>query len=211
MAFKFSKILNFRAVVISICLVLIVGLGSAFAIEGDHRTMFLPGTTSNEHQLFEASCESCHEGFKPVSNDTCMRCHKAEMAADTHGKKKFLDPRWADYRERMDILTCTACHNEHVHIFTRGVHLQPDLCMTCHEGVINGDMKSHDGFSPDGCWTAGCHNYHDHRSISTGFLRDNLGQPAMLPKPELPQLQVETVEGEAPAPDLGKEFLGGAI
>ena len=212
MAIKFRKIFNFQTLVISFCLVLFVGLGAAFAIEGDHRTFFLPGTTSNEHQLFEASCESCHEGFKRVSNDTCMRCHQAEMATDVHGQKKFLDPRWAEYRERMDILTCTACHNEHVHIFTRGVHLQPDLCMACHQGIINGDMKSHDGFEPDGCWTAGCHNYHDHRAISTGFLRDNLGQPAMLPEPALPKRQFETIEGEdVPEPDLGKEFLGGAV
>ncbi|MBE9032492.1 cytochrome c3 family protein, partial [filamentous cyanobacterium LEGE 11480] len=202
MAFKFSKTLNLRTVVISLCLVLIVGLGSAFAIEGDHRTIFLPGPTSNEHQLFEASCESCHDGFKPVSNDTCNRCHQAELKEDIHGKKKFLDPRWAEYRERMDVLTCTACHNEHVHIFSRGVHLQADLCMTCHEGVIKGEMKSHDGFAPDGCWTAGCHNFHDHRAISTGFLRDGMGQPAMLPKPELLPLKIEATEGTVPDPNL---------
>lgn len=204
-----AKILNLRTIVIGLCLVLVASLGSALALDGDYKTIFLPGETSDGHYLFEASCGSCHEGFKPVSNETCLRCHQAEMAADAHGVKKFRDPRWAELQEKIDVLTCTACHNEHVHIFARGVHLKPDLCMSCHQGIITGDLKSHDRFSPDGCWTAGCHNFHDHRSISTGFLRDNLGQPPMLPKPNWIERTVTTTVKIAPNPDLGREFLGG--
>jgi hypothetical protein len=81
--------------------------------------------------------------------------------------------------------------------------------MACHEGIIQGDLASHDGFEPDGCWTAGCHNYHDHRSISTAFLTQNLDQPFMLPTPEVPELEVEVTLDTAPAPDLDREFLGG--
>lgn len=195
---------------IAIILVLIIltsWLTAAFAL--DQRSLFLPGVTSDGHALFETSCNSCHEGFKPVSNETCMRCHEAEMAEDVHGAKKFRDPRWADLLTRIDVLTCTACHAEHVHMFGRGVHLQPDLCMACHQGVIEGDLASHEGFTPDGCWTAGCHNFHDHRAISTGFLRDSLGQPAMLPTPTWPALEVTSTVEQAPAPDLGREFLSG--
>ena len=182
-------------------------LGSAFAL--DRKSVFLPGETSNGHVLFEASCQSCHEGFKPVSNDTCNRCHEAEMAKDIHGAKKFRDPRWAELRENIDVLTCTACHREHEHMFGRGVNLQPELCMACHQGVIEGDLASHNGFEADGCWTAGCHNFHDHRSISTGFIRQNLDQPWMLPKPALPDRVVTIKLEAAPQPDLSQEFLGG--
>ena len=196
-----------RTAVIAVMVLLVVWFIAAFAL--DQRLAFLPGTTSQEHRLFEASCSSCHEGFKPVSNDTCMRCHEAEMAEDAHGAKKFGDPRWAELLQKIDVLTCTACHEEHVPMFGRGVHLKPDLCMNCHEGIINGDLASHSGFTPDGCWTAGCHNFHDHRAISTGFLRKNMDQPAMLPKPELPALTVTTELTEPPKPDLGEEFLGG--
>ena len=196
-----------KTAVIGIMVLLVLWFGASFIL--DQRLVFLPGKTSEGHLLIEASCSSCHEGFKPVSNETCTRCHEAELAKDAHGEKKFRDPRWAELLTKLDVLTCTACHQEHVHMFGRGVHLQPDLCMNCHEGVIAGDIPSHKGFAPDGCWTAGCHNFHDHRSISTGFLRENLNQPSMLPKPELPSLTVTATVKKAPAPDLGQGFLGG--
>ncbi|NET84345.1 MAG: hypothetical protein F6J94_21230 [Moorea sp. SIO1F2] len=205
---KFFKptILQSKVVIIGVMVILLTWLTAAFAL--DHRSVFLPGTTSEGHVLFEVSCNSCHEGFKPVTNETCMRCHEAEMAADAHGAKKFRDPRWAELLTKIDVLTCTACHNEHVHMFGRGVHLKPDLCMACHEGIITGDLASHTGFARDGCWTAGCHNFHDHRSISTGFLRQNIDQLPMLPEPVLLERTVTGELEEAPTPDLGEEFLG---
>jgi uncharacterized paraquat-inducible protein A len=205
--FNVGALLNFRVAVILASILLIVWLVAAFAL--DQKQVFLPGETSEGHYLFETSCASCHEGFKPVTNETCMRCHEAELAEDLHGTKKFRDPRWAAYRERLDVLTCTACHNEHVHMFGRGVHLQPDLCMVCHEELTLTQLKSHEGFSPDGCWTAGCHNFHDHRTISTGFLRQNIDQPAMLPVQQLPDRSITTSLDRAPVPNLREEFLGG--
>ncbi|MDB9517462.1 cytochrome c3 family protein [Roseofilum reptotaenium CS-1145] len=202
-----KNILQVKTAIIAVVVLLLIWGIAAFAL--DQRQIFLPGVTSDGHTLIEASCSSCHEGFKPVSNETCMRCHEAELVSDIHGPKKFRDPRWAEYLSNLDVLTCTACHAEHVHMFGRGVHLKPDLCMACHEGVITGDIPSHKGFEPDGCWTAGCHNFHDHRSISTGFLRENLNQPILLPKPEMPNLEVTLTESKPPKPDLGEEFLEG--
>ena len=196
-----------RSVIVLALVMLLVSVSTAFAIE--QKQIFLPGETSEGHHLFEASCASCHEGFKQVSNETCNRCHEAELENDLHGAKKFRDPRWAEFRDKVDVLTCTACHNEHVHMFGRGVHLQPDLCMACHEELTLTQLKSHEGFAPDGCWTAGCHNYHEHETISTGFLRQNLGQPAMLPVQQLPERVVEMELKSAPKPNLQKEFLGG--
>ncbi|MGP1375364.1 MAG: cytochrome c3 family protein [Almyronema sp.] len=206
--FRLKSVLSFRSAIAIVVALVVVWLAAAFAL--DRKQVFLPGETSVGHYLFETSCASCHEGFKPVTNETCLRCHEAEMAEDAHGVKKFRDPRWAAELDKLAVLTCTTCHNEHVHMFSRGVHLQPDLCMTCHAGIISGDLKSHDGFSADGCWTAGCHNYHDHRSISAGFLRQNLDQPPMLPVQVLPDRQVVPVLETAPNPDLRQEFLGGA-
>ena len=206
--FSVSKFLQSGLVIIGIGVILALWLSAAFAF--DYLTVFLPGETSVGHTLIEASCSSCHEGFKRVSNETCTRCHQAELEKDVHGAKKFRDPRWAELLTQLDVLTCTACHEEHVHMFGRGVHLKPDLCMACHQGIIEGDLASHTGFSPDGCWTAGCHNFHDHRSISTGFLRENLDKPPMLPQPELPEIKVTQKLKVAPSPDLSSEFLGGA-
>ena len=197
----------FRSAIIIVCIALMGWFAAAFAL--DNKEVFLPGETSVGHYLFEASCSSCHEGFKPVSNENCNRCHQAELAEDKHGASKFRDPRWAGELAKIEALTCTTCHNEHVHMFGRGVHLQPDLCMACHEGIIQGDLQSHDGFATDGCWTAGCHNYHDHSSISTGFLIENLDQPPMLPVQQLPDRTILNQVETAPSPDLSREFLGG--
>ena len=194
-----------KGIIIIASLSLIIGVATAFAL--DHHQIFLPGETSAGHHLIETSCKSCHEGFKPVSNETCTRCHEAELAEDKHGAKKFKDPRWAGNLDRLQALTCTTCHEEHVHMFGRGVNIQPDLCMACHEGIINGDLKSHDSFTPDSCWNAGCHNYHDHRSISTGFLSGNLDQPPMLPVQKLPERASGTTLPAAPEPNLQKQFL----
>lgn len=194
--------------VILVAVVLLTWFSAAFALE--QKQIFMPGETSVGHYLFDTSCGSCHEGFKPVTNETCNRCHEAELAEDAHGAIKFRDPRWAAYRDNIDVLTCTACHNEHVHMFGRGVHLQPDLCMVCHEELTVTQLKSHEGFAADGCWTAGCHNFHDHRTISTGFLRQNMGEPAMLPVQQLPDRNVTTTLEAAPAPNLKQEFLGGS-
>ena len=204
-----GRVFQFKTAVIAVVLLLLVWFAVAFAL--DQRTVFLPGKTSDGHVLVEASCNSCHEGFKPVTNDSCMRCHQAEMATDAHGSKKFRDPRWAQLLTNLDVLSCTACHKEHVHMFGRGVHLKPDLCMACHQGIIEGEMQSHNGFAADGCWTAGCHNFHDHSSISTGFLTDNIDQPAMLPKPQLPQRTIDLQLKTPPEPDLSQEFLGGKL
>ena len=205
--FQPLALLGSKLAIAASMIVMLLWLGSAFAF--DTQSVFLPGETSNGHVLFETSCNSCHEGFKPVSNDTCNRCHEAEMAKDVHGAKKFRDPRWAELRENIDVLTCTACHREHEHMFARGVNLPPDLCMACHQGVIEGELASHNDFEPDGCWTGGCHNFHDHRSISTAFIRENLDQPFMLPKPGLPKIVVKPEVDKAPQPDLSREFLGG--
>ena len=172
---RLSRLFSLRTGIVLALILLLTWVSAAFAL--DQKQVFLPGETSVGHHVFEASCASCHEGFKPVSNENCTRCHEAELVNDVHGTKKFRDPRWAEYRERVDVLTCTACHNEHVHMFGRGVNLQPDLCMACHEELTLTQLKSHEGFAADGCGTAGCHNYHDHRTISTGFLRQNMGKP----------------------------------
>ena len=205
MLLRLGKLLQSKFVIIGVIVLLLTWFSAAFAV--DSRSIFLPGETSNGHVLFETSCQSCHEGFKPVTNETCNRCHEAEMATDVHGAKKFRDPRWAELRENLDVLTCTACHEEHVHMFGRGVHLQPDLCMACHQGVIEGELASHTDFSPDGCWTGGCHNFHDHRAISTGFLRENLDQPWILPEPALPERTVEVKLQSPPEADLIEAFL----
>ncbi len=203
---RFLKLLELKNLIIGVMVLMSIGLGSILALGLDQRTLFLPGETSVGHYLFEESCNSCHDGFKPVSNETCLRCHQAELEDDAHGPQKFRDPRWAGELANLDALTCTACHQEHVHMYGRGVHLQPNLCMACHATIPEGELKSHEGFDPGGCWAAGCHNYHDHRAISTGFLRNGIGQPDMLPELLWPE-RIITLKQAVPAePDLDRSY-----
>ena len=204
--------LSLKAASIVVGAIVFVVVGLVFGLGLDRQVAFLPGTTSPGHHIFEASCQSCHQGFRRVTNDTCNRCHEAELVSDTHGERKFRDLRWAAFLEEVDVLRCTACHEEHMPMFGRGVNIPPDLCMSCHDHIIAADnpdsLKSHVGFAPDGCWTAGCHNFHDHRSISTGFLRVNLDQPDFLPEPVNPDREVIPKVAVAPDPDLNRELWG---
>lgn len=204
---------NLKTVVIGTAIATLAILAVILGGKLDRRVAFMPGITSSGHQLFETSCQSCHDGFKPVTNESCNRCHEAEMAEDKHGIRKFRDMRWASYLAEIDVLTCTTCHEEHMPMFSRGVNIPPDLCMACHDHTIaagNPDsLASHVGFTPDGCWTAGCHNFHDHRSISTGFLTANLDQPNWLPEPKLKERAFEPKVAVAPAPDLNRALWEG--
>jgi hypothetical protein len=140
------------------------------------RTLFVPGTTTAGHHQIETSCARCHTPFKGVSNDACLSCHSAELAAvdDSHPRSKFTDPRNADLLTRLDALTCTTCHVEHKPDMTRPVDvtLPDDFCSTCHANVGK-DRPSHAGMSFDSCASAGCHNYHDNTSLYEDFLVRN--------------------------------------
>ena len=107
-SFSWRSLLSTRFTIILACLGLIIGVTAAFSL--DQKQIFLPGETSVGHHLIETSCNSCHEGFKPVSNETCNRCHEAELAQDIHGAKKFKDPRWAGEVEKLAVLTLSLIH-----------------------------------------------------------------------------------------------------
>ncbi|MEM6425527.1 MAG: cytochrome c3 family protein [Cyanobacteria bacterium P01_D01_bin.128] len=109
-----GALLTLKTAIAIACILLVGWFSAAFAL--DNKQVFLPGETSVGHHLFEASCSSCHEGFKAVTNETCNRCHGAELAEDKHGASKFRDPRWAGELAKLEALTCTTCHNEHVHM-----------------------------------------------------------------------------------------------
>ncbi|MEM9945091.1 MAG: hypothetical protein AAF810_03410, partial [Cyanobacteria bacterium P01_D01_bin.36] len=69
------KKVSLKSAIILAITLLFVFVSGAFALE--QKQIFLPGETSVGHHIIEASCASCHEGFKPVSNENCNRCHEA--------------------------------------------------------------------------------------------------------------------------------------
>ena len=129
-----------------------------FSVRGDVKRRHLPGRTSDGHYQLELSCESCHTPFGGVDQKKCTGCHASELAAgnDSHPESKFTDPRNADRVAQLDATRCTTCHGEHEAArTTRGGVTQPrDFCGVCH-GKIAEERPSHEGFTPDGCTSAG--------------------------------------------------------
>ena len=159
---------------------------------GGDRTPLLIGETTGVHHQFEIACETCHAA-EPFStpkktakklNKTCLTCHKDELKAsnDSHPRKKFKNPRMADYWEKIDARFCTSCHIEHKPEITRtgAVTLAMDYCVACHsEGDqdVRKNRPSHAELSFDSCATAGCHNFHDNRALYEDFLVKHADAP----------------------------------
>jgi len=174
-------------------------LGTTVWIGGD-RTALLPGETAGVHHQFEASCDSCH-GADPFSspkqvakkmNAACRDCHDDELKAsdDSHPRKKFRDPRMADYWSKLDVRDCTTCHVEHAPEITRpgAVTLAMDYCVACHsEGKqdVRKNRASHAGLAFTTCASSGCHNFHDNRALYEDFLVRHADAPWLSAEPVL--------------------------
>ena len=171
---------------------------AAFMLVGGGREPFLIGETTGVHAQFETECQSCHAAGlfdstkKTVKklNKTCQTCHDAELKAsnDSHPRKKFRNPRMADFWEQVDARLCTSCHVEHKPEITRpgAVTLAMDYCIACHsEGKqdVRVNRPSHAGLGFETCATAGCHNFHDNRALYEDFLVKHADAPWLAASP----------------------------
>jgi hypothetical protein len=166
-------------------------------VSGD-RTVLLPGETTGVHHQFEVACHTCHtsDNFEDVNsvrkdlNKTCVTCHKDELKAsdDSHPVKKFTNPRMAAFWETVDARFCTSCHLEHVPDETMpgALTLAGDFCVACHsEGDqdVRLNRESHADLTFETCASAGCHNFHDNRSLYEDFLVKHGKGPWLLDTP----------------------------
>ena len=144
-----------------------------FQITGGNRSLFLPGETSDGHHQIELACAACHTPFGGVRQDACLECHEAELEAarDSHAGRKFTDPRNVGDLSRLDVRLCITCHVEHRPEITEamGLTVPVDFCRNCHADV-GVERPTHRDMSFDTCASAGCHNYHDNRSLYEDFL-----------------------------------------
>lgn len=171
---------------------LAIGSVVAYNLEFSDKTLFISGDTSHGHHQIELACTSCHgDGFSgpDAMQQACLSCHaeELEIANDSHPRKKFLDPRNAPLLAHLDARQCVTCHTEHKPEITRsmGVTLAGDFCFHCHSDIAE-DRPSHEEFAFDSCASAGCHNFHDNRTLYEDFLIAHTGQPELLPNAQLP-------------------------
>ncbi|MFI2812569.1 MULTISPECIES: cytochrome c3 family protein [Microbulbifer] len=171
---------------------LAIGSTAAYNLEYSDKTLFVSGEMSHGHHQIELACTSCHgDGFagQEAMQQACLDCHadELELANDSHPRKKFLDPRNAPLLAELDARRCVTCHTEHQPETTRemGVTLAGDFCFHCHNDIAE-ERSSHQDLAFDSCASAGCHNFHDNRTLYEDFLIAHVGQPALLPDAQLP-------------------------
>ena len=159
------------------------------ALKAEDPTMLLPGDTTHGHYQIEMDCSACHTPWRGVKQDACLSCHEEELnnSRDSHPESKFTDPGNAHLLTKIQADKCIACHREHDPKVTHpmGVSVPDNYCAFCHEDIAE-ERPSHQGYGHDTCATAGCHNFHDNRSLYEGFLVKHLDEPSILPQPKLP-------------------------
>ena len=94
-------------------------MGSSFGAR-----QYLPRPVSANHALFGDKCESCHDSFRPVSDQACLGCHSFRMhsAVET------------------DTPACAHCHVEHrpTDVF---LSVSEGACVACHGGLDTRDRE----------------------------------------------------------------------
>lgn len=162
----------------------------------------MPGEMTGGHHQIGIACDACHgESFsdKDAMQKTCESCHgdQRKKPFDSHPRSKFTDPRNADRLENINALYCVTCHVEHKPELAdkAGVTQPIDFCVHCHADVGE-NRASHKGMEFDTCASAGCHNYHNNRSIYTDFLVKHMDEPELLESRTVPEKEYATVLDE---------------
>ncbi len=195
-----SKHLNAKLWIIWLCLVIgLMGYLAYTLTTGEDKQVFMPGELTGGHHQIGVSCNSCHgEAFsdRDAMQDKCESCHgdQRKKPFDSHPRTKFTDPRNADRLENINALYCVTCHVEHKEDIADnfGVTQPADFCVHCHAD-IGEDRASHKGMEFETCATAGCHNYHNNRSLYTEFLVKHMDKPELLEKPRVKEKEYASV------------------
>jgi predicted CXXCH cytochrome family protein len=154
---------------------------------GDDR-LLLPGPTSDGHHQIESRCGECHVRLSGVSAQACLRCHGESLAArqDSHAVARFDDPGRASQLALVDARSCLTCHREHrPEARLRGsLTVATTFCVACH-GAVAQERASHARFGAGTCANAGCHNYHDNRTLYRDFLVKHSNEPDLRAEPRV--------------------------
>ncbi len=171
-------------------------------LNGEDRTLFMPGPLSPGHHQLAAACDACHTdplGDGDVLQEACVACHgdDRKKPVDSHPLVKFNDPRNAERLAQIDATRCVTCHTEHRPEITAtdGLTQPLDLCVHCHRDIA-ADRPSHAGMPFATCKDSGCHNYHNNRALYTDFLLKHQHAPELAEQPLLPARQFVTLLDE---------------
>lgn len=110
--------------------------------------------------LFQSRQIDAVFGHLPVSNTDCLFCH--DHPSDPHPVYRFIEPRFAEQRKKIQAQYCSTCHKEHTE---QRIIDDTQFCKHCHEklSIKNDPIDiSHARLIEDKKWPAclGCHDYH---------------------------------------------------
>lgn len=181
---------------------LLTALFGYLLLRGEDKTVFMPGEMTHGHHQLELTCDTCHVdpmGGGEVMQEACIDCHggSRKKPMDSHPRTKFTDPRNAGLLEQINVLECVSCHKEHKPEIThKGGFTQPeDFCFHCHED-IGEERPTHAGLGFETCNSAGCHNFHNNRSLYTDFLIKHLDKPWLDKTSTLPEKEFASILDE---------------
>jgi hypothetical protein len=180
-----------------------LGVGAlAYVLANDEPRVFMPGPLTAGHHQYEQRCDICHGaafGGGSEIQERCVTCHAQALydARDSHGRRKFADPRNADRIARIDVTRCVGCHGEHRPQMTResGVTVPRDFCSACHQDIAT-ERASHKGMEFSTCAAAGCHKFHDNRSLYEAFLLKHADEADIAAEPRVPPRNFARVSRE---------------
>ena len=163
------------------------------------KSIFMPGELTSGHHQIGVVCAACHgESFsdKDAVQKSCVECHgkQRKKPFDSHPREKFTDPRNADTLQNINPLYCVTCHVEHQPELAdkTGLTQARDFCVHCHQDIAE-DRPSHKGMEFNTCASAGCHNFHNNRSLYTDFLVKHMDEEDILQSAVVPEKEFASV------------------
>lgn len=152
-----------------------------------------PGSMNTGHETLH--CASCHKpasgtirqqlqaevrhvlglrktvadfGYREVTNEVCLECH--DRPEDRHPVFRFVEPRFAEARGKLQPQLCASCHREH-----QGLRVTLNditYCATCHEDTqLKKDPLDipHQTLITLKQWQSclGCHDFHGNHVMKT--------------------------------------------
>lgn len=138
--------------------------------------------TTNIQWAFGMRSTSADFGTENVDNKKCQACH--DRPNDRHPVHRFLEPRFRDAVNKIDVTQCETCHREH-----NGVRLvleEATFCVNCHSDLeIKDDPLdvSHETLIAQKAWNTclQCHDFHgNHMFDAAERMKDTIPMTAII-------------------------------
>ncbi len=110
-------------------------LGVGFGMSGQGDFHASRGPVSSVHQIWDASCSTCHTNFTPISSNAFQVPLILGDAKDSSNKCRTCHAGPDHFKGQPDDRTCASCHREHRGPDASLISLQDSDCTQCHRNI----------------------------------------------------------------------------